>query len=296
MNVTIVFAPGVFSGVVTTFADVCTELRLRGHTVELYMLYPLKVEGWERAYGGRQVLTDALRRFTPCRDVHVLPHTAELVRRLMAKGTQRGPVVVDRTALLALRGWSRELGPGRPVLLYPLLVRAARGLEPWTLAEFNDLLTTHRVVTVGNRVNRRWATGGEYVHWPVGLARARVDLLRRLSVDRRPTLTTDEYNAVRNRGALTAFEHRRYVYRRREVGPGLTYENIGKLLFEFLLCGKTVHYSPVGKLMDDGLTEMLARVGVDDAVEQELTVPMDVLESTLLDAPFDQLSALLTRL
>lgn len=50
------------------------------------------------------------------------------------------------------------------------------------------------------------------------------------------------------------------------------FENIGKLLFEFLFFKKYVYYSPKNKnFLKDGMSEYLCSVGIDDTYEQELT-------------------------
>ena len=296
MRVTMIITVTGFNGAVTTFTDACVELRARGVDADLYVLCLARPSGSvnEVCRPMRSFIVDALRTFTVGVNAHVLPFDQTFARRLLTAAAERGPVVICRDTLMHLL--PREQRCVRHlVLLYPLLVRAARGVENWTLAAFNDLLATHGVVTVGNLVNQPWVAGGAYVHWPVGLARARVDHLRSLAVDTRGPLTTAAYNAARNGGALNAFEHTVYVYRRREVAPGLTYENIGKLVFEFMLCGKPVRYSAAGKLMNDGLTEMLARFAVDDDLDQVLRIPVADLEHELLDQPFDDLLGIINQ-
>ena len=278
-----------FNGTVTTFTDVYTELSKRGRRVCLNILYK---QPWGTTLNqvlGVRDFTQLVRRFTGCQDVRVLPYSPTIAKKLI---TAEGDLtMVCRDTLVATLMVHDPPVPNRLMLMYPLLVRAAWGHEPWSLTSFNELLIRHDVVVVGNDVNRRWVTNQvRYMRWRPGFARRRIDVLRTLPVQSTVALSTATYDHHRRYGTLTAFDHLRYLYRRREVGPGLTYENIGKLMFEFLLCGRTVHYSPAGKLMDDGLTEMLARFNVDDDVEQELTIPVDVLENELLDGPFDQLA------
>ena len=46
----------------------------------------------------------------------------------------------------------------------------------------------------------------------------------------------------------------------------------GKLIFEFLYFNKPVHYSPIHKYFNDGLTDYLSLFNIDDNIEQDLHI------------------------
>lgn len=50
-----------------------------------------------------------------------------------------------------------------------------------------------------------------------------------------------------------------------------------KLIFEFLYLNKNVHYLPINKYFDDGLTDYLKLFNIDDNIEQDLNISIDEL-------------------
>ncbi len=58
-------------------------------------------------------------------------------------------------------------------------------------------------------------------------------------------------------------------------------ENTCKILFEYLYLGKEVYYSPINKTIDDGLTEYLKLFGIDDNIEQIISINKKPLNQTL---------------
>ena len=56
----------------------------------------------------------------------------------------------------------------------------------------------------------------------------------------------------------------------------------GKLIFEFLYFGKQVHYSPINKQFDDGLTDYLSLFNIDDNKEQDLNISKEEIFDKLV--------------
>lgn len=59
------------------------------------------------------------------------------------------------------------------------------------------------------------------------------------------------------------------------------YENIGKLIFEFLYLGRSVYYSSKNKCFDDGLTYYLKLFDIDDNKTQKIEIKKEDIEEKL---------------
>ena len=65
----------------------------------------------------------------------------------------------------------------------------------------------------------------------------------------------------------------------------------GKLIFEFLYFNKSVHYSPINKVVNDGLTDYLELFNINDNVEQDFHISREEIFDKLVK--FDKTDTLL---
>ena len=73
------------------------------------------------------------------------------------------------------------------------------------------------------------------------------------------------------------------------------FENIGKMIFEFLWMGKKVKYYLYDKLRDDGLTEYMRLFGVDDNVGGYLDISKEEIEDKLFMKEEDEILGILRK-
>ncbi len=267
-------------GALTTFVDAAVELRQRGVNVKLFVLVTRYAP----------TLREAMDEFTPGHNARVLLWSTTLMNSLLT--ATRGNVIVSANIMAQMAQNYKNLS--RIFVLYPRLVDDG----DWTVQQFRDALRTTHGVVIGNMVNQKLLDMHDrYVYWQVGLGRNRINALRARTATENAALTSTEYASTYFENQRpTAFTHSVYEYSRLgRLGQG-GFENIGKMLFEFLLTGRRVLYSAAGKVMDDGLTEMLALFNVDDNVDQELCISVVDLELVFFDKPYDELYALLSRM
>lgn len=95
-----------------------------------------------------------------------------------------------------------------------------------------------------------------------------------------------------NPHSYESFSYERYF----ELNPGVFYENIGKLIWEYKLLGKKVSYSPRNKSFNDGLHYYFKRLGLDDTQEyDDIPVSEDLLKDKMYMGSDDLLKTLLKK-
>lgn len=155
-----------------------------------------------------------------------------------------------------------------------------------------DNITAQRInsidnkIVLGNKFNSQFINS-DYEIWYHKLSKVRLNYIKN-------KYNTPLYNDTLHRNNNDDFfpimdkhpsfhNYTEYFYHRyRTWDNGVTYiENIGKMIFEYLYCGKSVIYSPKNKTMDDGLTEYLNLFGIDDNKEQKLFITKEDIENKL---------------
>ena len=84
----------------------------------------------------------------------------------------------------------------------------------------------------------------------------------------------DTHNKFVNMNEYGCFTYCRHYM----LENGIYIENIGRILFEFLLNGKQVDYYPINKTIDDGMHYYLEQIGIDD---NDTHIDMQVNKSTI---------------
>ena len=104
------------------------------------------------------------------------------------------------------------------------------------------------------------------------------------------------YSSLKNKIGFNIHNYKSLTWHRHQV-ENQSYcfnqclELKGKLLFEFLYFRKQVHYSPVNKCFNDGLTDYLSLFNIDDNIEQDINISREEIFDKLVK--FDENDELL---
>lgn len=94
----------------------------------------------------------------------------------------------------------------------------------------------------------------------------------------------DKYDILKKQQYFNIHNYNRLIYKRRKLEEfPICMEMKGKLIFEFLYFGKQVHYSPINKQFDDGLTDYLSLFNIDDNKEQDLNISKEEIFDKLIN-------------
>src|SRR5574344_15274 len=156
----------------------------------------------------------------------------------------------------------------------------------------------NHVITICNEFNSHYVK--DYFVWYMKFSEERITNLRALSTNVNDTLTSEEYfKNKKNLLNMKPFSYKTYQYFRyskkskdnpyTEFGADY-YENIGKLMFEFLLLEKKAYYYCKNKHIDDGLTEFMQQFDIDDNYDYDLnTINNNVLFEKLFMKQNDEI-------
>jgi hypothetical protein len=160
--------------------------------------------------------------------------------------------------------------------------------------EFDDMISyinDNGIITICNKFNAQFVKRSFI--WYMKFSEERINRLKQISTNDNEILTSEEYfQRKKNKLDIKPFSYKRYDYFRyskkskdnpyTEYGADY-YENIGKMMFEFLLLGKESSYSCKDKKINDGLTEFLNEFGIDDNFDFDLNL---LSKSKLYDVLF----------
>lgn len=263
-----------FNGAVVNFID--TYLNISTTTqAKLFILYD------------RRVVLNEFGNDLPVDHGTWLPFST----KAMSIVTNCDHLIIDKQVMIDMILNNTRPAARRTTLLYPSLICEKLGSSAVTLDQIDDFLMTNNVTVVGNVFNRQLLSPSiTYVDWLLRFSEQRITALYK----REPTrtaFTTNDYTRLKSLDtSVNAFDFAEYNYARREVCPGIFYENIGRLVFEFALLGRQVYYNPANKMYDDGLTEYLRLLNVDDSASGYLQLNADKLVG-----PDDVVKKLLSR-
>lgn len=149
--------------------------------------------------------------------------------------------------------------------------------------EFNNMISyinDNDIITICNEFNAQFVK--DSFIWYMKFSEERINRLKQISTNENGILTSEEYfKRKKNKLDIKPFSYKRYDYFRyskkskdnpyTEFGADY-YENIGKMMFEFLLLEKEASYSCKNKKINDGLTEFLFQFGIDDNFDFDLNL------------------------
>ena len=146
----------------------------------------------------------------------------------------------------------------------------------------NYVKTLQNVIIYGGKANGKFLNIDNYKIWYHKFSKERFEVLKHLPKNEKITTTQDrEKTGNIKYDYLLTSEYHYNRYKRWGEFVGGYWENIGKMVFEFPALGKKVFYSPKNKNCDDGLTEYLALFGINDEVEQEISISEEQLFDVL---------------
>ena len=99
---------------------------------------------------------------------------------------------------------------------------------------------------------------------------------------------SDIYKDVK-KNDVSIYEYNGYNYQRWCPFGDIYYENIGKLIYEYLYYDKPVIYSPTNKMFDDGLTYYLKQFDIDDNKFQVLDITSNDIELKMFMNKYDNI-------
>ena len=186
-------------------------------------------------------------------------------------------------------------------LLYPAFVYKEESKEKEFFEYQMKYIKEHNVITICNKFNAKYVDNAFI--WYIKFSQERINKLKNLVTATQDTLVAEDYYKEKMLGHnIKPFSYRNYKYYRYDkkndnnlyTAKGARYyENIGKLMFEFVLLGKTSIYLPKNKPFDDGLTEFMQHLGFDDTQEYHWgEQDLEYLESKLYMNENDEILAL----
>lgn len=88
----------------------------------------------------------------------------------------------------------------------------------------------------------------------------------------------DNYHMLKQQDYFNVHQYQSLKYSRHYLGG---VEIKGKLIFEFRYFNKPVKYLSIKKFMNDGLTDYLALFGINDNIDQDITISKDEISKSL---------------
>ena len=259
-QIIMVIHAGEFNGAITNFVDTFQNIKLHNPNVKLFVLHDR-----------RRIVTNFQADLPSMNDVSYVPFSVKFLRIVVECADS---LIIDKQVMLDLIANDLKPQSSRITLLYPSLICEVFGFSSATIQQIEFFLKTNNVIVVGNEFNRKILSPMvNYVPWLLKFSEQRLTNLSQ-RVPTRGVFTTKTYTKLKTTDdRVDAFDFAEYHYSRREVCPGVFFENIGKLVFEFAVLGRKVTYSPANKQYFDGLSEYFTELGVTD--DTPFTVNVD---------------------
>lgn len=203
----------------------------------------------------------------------------------------KGDINVISTEIIQLEWHDRFVQhSNKTYLLYPAFVYKDEGLDHSIFEYQMNYIKEHDVLTICNEFNAKYVDNS-FV-WYMKFSPERIEKIKKLVSSENGTLVAEDYYKNKMEGKnIKPFSYKKYEYYRYDKkndfnnytdGGARYYENIGKLMFEFVFLGKESTYSPKNKKFFDGLSEFMRYIGYDDEKEHTFTKDdMPLLEEKL---------------
>ena len=188
----------------------------------------------------------------------------------------KGDINVISTEIIQLEWHGRfTQHADKTYLLYPAFIYKDEGKDHSIFEYQMNYIKKHNVLTICNEFNAKYVK--DSFIWYMKFSKERIEKIKKLVSSENGTLVAEDYYKNKMEGKNTKpFSYKKYEYYRYDKKNDFNnytddgaryYENIGKLMFEFVFLGKESTYSPKNKKFFDGLSEFMRYVGYDD--EQE---------------------------
>lgn len=185
----------------------------------------------------------------------------------------KGDINIISSEVIRLQKANRiKQSASQEMLLYPAFIYKEQGLDKTFYNDEQEYIKNNDVLVICNKFNTKYVNNS-FV-WYMQFSKERIEQLKKLVSNENDVLCAEEYYKNKmNCKNIEPFSYKKYEYYRYDkknetncyTDDGARYyENIGKLMFEFVLLGKESSYSPRNKQFDDGLTEFMNYLGYDD--------------------------------
>ena len=192
----------------------------------------------------------------------------------------KGDIDIISSEIIKLQKQNRfKQSANQEFLLYPAFIYKQQNKNQQILKDEMDYIKEHHVLTICNKFNSKFVDNS--FAWYMKFSPERINKLKNLVSNKKDTLVAEEYyHSKIKEENIKPFDYKEYLYYRYDKknddnlytdNGARYYENIGKLLFEFILLGKNSIYLPKNKKFDDGLTEFMNDMGLDDNKEYKFS-------------------------
>lgn len=163
------------------------------------------------------------------------------------------------------------------ILFYPAMIYKEEAKDTTKYHYELDFVKNNKVLVICNKYNSKYFDN--CFIWDMKFSEERIQRQLKLNTCDKDVLVAEEYYKSKMNGInIKPFTYKTYKYYRYDKKNDYNnynlaryYENIGKLMFEFILFGKESMYSPRNKCFDDGLTEFMNYLGYNDEEERMFT-------------------------
>ena len=161
------------------------------------------------------------------------------------------------------------------ILFYPAFVYKQEAIDTSRYQYELEYIKQNNVLVVGNEYNKKYVDN--CFVWYMKFSVERINRIKKMSTNENEILIAEDYYKNKmSKLNIKPFSYKLYKYYRYDKKNennlftdfgARYYENIGKLMFEFILLDKQSIYLPKNKHGNDGLTEFMCYLGYDDNIE-----------------------------
>jgi len=163
------------------------------------------------------------------------------------------------------------------ILFYPAFIYKKEAKDLIQYEYELDYISQNNVSIIGNEYNKQFVQNSDYFIWYMKFSQERIDRIHKLATNVNDVLIAEDYYINKMNGInIKPFSYNTYKYYRYDKKTDKNnftdfgaryYENIGKLVFEFVLLDKISIYLPKNKNVADGMTEFMNSISLNDDVE-----------------------------
>jgi len=259
-----------FNGTYTNFLDTFNNLKsFTNYDINFYLIYE-----------DRKVIKRYKKYLNNKYNFFYIPNT------LKKYSFENDVCIFDKNILYDIYNDNIKISSKNSILLFPSFLVDN---EDNKMTILRKVLKENNIITFCNIYNSAFIDN--FIIWRMKLSKERMNNIKSnfLSNDN-SKLTSLNYNESKNKNIdINPFSYNIYEYERRQIYYNKYYENIGKLIFEFLYFKKQVFYSSNNKQFDDGLTENLNMFNINDRFSQILKISKNDIEKKLFMKKSDKL-------
>jgi hypothetical protein len=163
-----------------------------------------------------------------------------------------------------------KLSADKTMLFYPAMIYKQEAKDKTQYNYEMQYISSNQVIPICNSYNAKFFEN-PFV-WDMKFSTERINRMKLLNKNQNELLVAEDYYKAKMQGHnIKPFTYQTYKYFRYDkksesncFDKARYYENIGKLVIEFVLFGKESIYLPLNKKFNDGMTEFMCSLGYDD--------------------------------